>query len=341
AIAAAFPALLPDVSAFIRQVRITVMPAARSWPQGRKDVLEAVYRIIYGGRAALEEALIQNSSDAVPPLTLIEDASGSGPSVVINGVRVHSGDIVLSRGGAPTSALIARGNDFPGNFSHAALVHVDSDSGRAVAVESLIERGAVVSSLEDYLEEKRLRILLLRLRPDHPVVGDDPLAIHRAATDMLHLVRNGGIGYDFSMNWEDPGRFFCSEVPYHAYRSLGIDLWAHRSRISSPGLAEWLGGMGVRHFTTIIPSDIEYDPRLAAVAEWRNPETLRQDRFDNVVIDALLAGAEEGDRLDYPFYRLPLARLIKGWSYLQWKAGVEPLIPEGMTPGAALRVNAL
>ena len=30
-----------------------------------------------------------------------------------------------SAGGAATSALIARGNDFPGNFSHIALVHVD------------------------------------------------------------------------------------------------------------------------------------------------------------------------------------------------------------------------
>lgn len=30
----------------------------------------------------------------------------------------------VARGGAPVSALIARGNDYPGNFSHVALLHV-------------------------------------------------------------------------------------------------------------------------------------------------------------------------------------------------------------------------
>ena len=63
------------------------------------------------------------------------------PSAEILGVIVHSGDILISRGGAPTSALIARGNDYPGNFSHVALVHIDEKTNSISIIESHIERG--------------------------------------------------------------------------------------------------------------------------------------------------------------------------------------------------------
>ena len=339
--AAAHTPLLPRTQAFIKKVRITVMRAAVSWPVDDSAVHEAIYRVIYGGRTAIEEALAQTQSASLPSVVHLENIPSETPSVLIEGVTVHSGDIILSRGGAPTSALIARGNDFPGNFSHAALVHVDPETETPTVIESLIEKGVVLTTLDEFFEDKKLRILLLRVRPDHPAITDDPLAPHRAASDMLSRARQRAIPYDFAMNWNDDGAFFCSEVPYHAYRTLGIDLWAYKSTMSSPGLVAWLGSMGVRHFTTLVPSDLEYDPRLAVVAEWRNPEMLRQDRFDNVAMDALLEGAERGNRLGYPWYQLPLARTIKAWSILQEAVGVKPVIPNGITAPIALMVDAL
>jgi hypothetical protein len=176
-----------------------------------------------GGRAALEEALVQAGSDALPALTLIEDVPAATPSVEIEGVRVHSGDLMLSRGGAPTSALIARGSDFPGNFSHVAMVHVAED-GKATVIESLIETGANLSTAESYLEDKKHRILLLRVRPDHPAVVQDPLAPHKAATSVLERVRDADVPYDFAMDWNDPAKFFCSE-----WRTTHIDRWVSTS----------------------------------------------------------------------------------------------------------------
>jgi hypothetical protein len=304
-------------------------------------VHESIYRVVYGGRTAIEEALVQNLAPTLPAVLSLEDVPSSTPYTVVRGIRVHSGDIVLSRGGAPTSALIARGNDFPGNFSHAALVHVDSETRVPTVIESLIEKGAVLTTLEDYLNYKSHRLLLLRLRSEDPVLKRDPLAPHRAASTMLSRVRQNHIPYDFAMDWEDPTGFFCSEVPYHAYRSAGIELWVYQSRISTPGLVHWLSSMGVRHFTTIVPSDLEYDPRLATVAEWRNIETLRQDRFDDVTLDALIEAAEQGDRLGYAWYKLPVAKLFKTWSMLQMFLGFEPIIPEGMSASTALRVDSL
>ncbi len=346
ALAAAHGELLPALAGFVREARLAVGEAARRWPAGNAGARHALHRVVVGGRAALEEALAQHPAGALPALSLFETASSGAPSATpapsttIHGVRVQSGDVVLSRGGAPTSALIARGNDFPGNFSHAALVHVAED-GTASVVESLIERGAVVSTLEEYLGDPKLRILLLRLRPDHPALAASPDLPHRAASALLARVRTAHVPYDFPMDWRDPGALFCSEVPYLAYRGAGVDLWPRPSTISAPGLSAWLAGMGVRHFATLVPSDLEVDPSLVPVAEWRNPEGLRQDRLDNAVLDALLEAAEEGARLGYPWWELPAARAAVGWSVLVAALGAHPPVPEGMSAGAALRVRAL
>ncbi len=339
--AAAHPELLDEVARFLARSRIAVMRAAREWSVHQDDARAAVYRAIYGGRTALEEALVQAGTDRLPSLVLLEDIPSSTPSIEVAGVRIHSGDMVLSRGGAPTSALIARGNDFPGNFSHVALVHVDSTTGVATVMESLIERGAVLTTPERYLEDKKHRILVLRLRADHPTLQHDPLAPHRAASAMLERVRARGARYDFAMDWRDPDRMFCSEVVYHAYQTVGLDLWAVGSTMSAPGVVAWLASLGVRHFSTIIPSDLEYDPRLGAVAEWRNVAGLRDYRRDNALLDALLEGADRGDRLGYPIWSLGAARLVKTWSTAQALVGGQPVIPTGMSAGAALRVQAL
>jgi len=338
--AAAHAALLPRAQDFIHRARLSVMRSARAWPADRPDVHTALYRVISGGRSAVEEALIQTGPTILPALVHLEDVPSATPWTEVAGVRVHSGDILLSRGGAPTSALIARGNDFPGSFSHAALVHVDP-TGEATVIEALIERGAVISTAQEYLEAKKLRILLLRPRPDLPVLELDPLAPHKAAASMLAEVRQRAVRYDFSMDWQDPEKYFCSEVPYHAYREAGLNLWAVQSTMSEPGLVHWLASLGVRHFTTLVPSDLEYDPRLAAVAEWRDVSMLRQHRFDDVTIDVLLEGADQGDRLGYPWYHLPAARLLKAWSGVEALIGRVPTIPRGMSPSVALRVESL
>lgn len=251
--AAADDSLLPGVQEYVSQVRRGLLRAARFWRVNRRGVHEAIYRVIYGGRAAVEEALIQNRSGLLPSVLTIDPVPSSTPGTVVEGVEVHSGDILLSRGGAPTSALIARGNDFPGFFSHAALLYVDPKTKEPTVIEALIERGVVRSTLKEYLQDKKFRILLLRLRPDDLIISQNPQAPHQAASAILQRVQQNMLSYDFAMDWQDRSRFFCSEVPFHAYREVGLDLWAFKSPMSSPGLINWLSGMGVRHFTTLVP----------------------------------------------------------------------------------------
>jgi len=338
ATAAAEPTHLSIMQSTVYDVRRKVLAAAASWRTSEREVHSRIYRVLYGGRAAREEALIQagdSSSSASLPGVFSET-----PSAEVHHVRVHSGDVVLTRGGAPTSALIARGNDFPGNFSHAALIHVD-EAGTASVIESLIEHGLVVSTLEDFLRDKKLRILLLRPRPTLDALAEDPMAPHRAATTWLARARSGDLGYDFAMDWSDDDDVFCSEVVYHAYREVGVELWRYRSTISSRGLVTWLGLLGVRNFVTLVPSDLEYDPQLALVAEWHDPEELRRDRRDNAIVDALLEEADRGATLGYAWYELPAARALKAWSLVVSFFGGTPTIPDGMSGATAARVNGL
>jgi len=337
---AAHPALLARVSDFLVRSRVAVMTVASAWTLDR-PTHEALYRVVFGGRIALDEALAQAGVDALPELLVIEDVPSATPSAVIEGVRIHSGDMLLSRGGAPTSALIARGNDFPNTFSHVALAHVDATTGRATAIESLIEAGSVTTSVEEYLASKKHRIVVLRLRPDHPALAADPLLPHRAAEAVLAQVRAEHLPYDFAMDWHDESAAFCSEIVYHTFRDHGVELWSLKSSMTAAGLVRWLADMGVREFTSLVPSDIEYDPQVRAVVEWRNAPELMEYRLDNAITDALLEEAERGARLGYAWYALPAARVLKGYSSARALLGAEPAIPVGMSAATALRVDAL
>ena len=328
------------LGAFIERTataRRLVKEHSRHWDMNDPFARRTLYRLLYGGRAATEEVLLQMPIDQVPMLIAGSSEPSATPWASILGVRIHSGDILVSRGGAPTSALIARGNDFPGNFSHVALVHVDAKTHLASILESHIERGVTVSTLEEYLRDTKLRVMILRLRSDLPELLADPMLPHRAASLAIEDARRRHIPYDFEMDYREHAKLFCSEVASAPYGELGITLWMGMSTISTPGLRSWLASFGVRNFSTQEPSDLEYDPQLVVVAEWRDPLTLFKDHLDNASIDVMLERAEEGEELGYRWYLLPAARAVKAYSLaVNLFGGIGP-IPEGMNATAALR----
>ena len=329
-------ALVPRFVAAQMEWRAAAKRASIAWDPSERTSRDALYRALYGGRAAVEEVMLQQP-EAIDALVLGAEVPSATPSAVVQGVTLHSGDILVSRGGYPTSALIARGSDHPGNFSHIALVHIDSASRAVSVIEAHIELGVAVTSAEGYLADKKLRVMVLRPRADLPALLADPQLPHKAAQAMLARAQAEHIPYDFAMDYADPTKLFCSEVASQAYRSEGLTLWMGMSTISRPGLRQWLGSFGVEHFETQEPSDLEYDSQLAVVAEWRDPAALFADHVDNAVTDAMLEGADRGDKLGYAWYELPVARVMKGWSWLRERAGGVGPIPEGMSPASALR----
>jgi hypothetical protein len=323
------------------ELRRQVKRQSEHWPMDSQETRERLYRSLYGARAALEEALLQIPRDRFPASVPGDDEPSDAPSARLRDVTIHSGDILVSRGGAATSALIARGNDFPGNFSHVALVHVDEATKQVSVIESHIESGVGVSPIEKYLADTKLRIMVLRLRADLPQLAADPLLPHNAAALAISNALAHHIPYDFTMDYHDASKLFCSEVAAAAYQPFGVTLWMGISHLSSPGVTSWLAALGARHFETQEPSDLEYDPQLRVVAEWRDPGTLFKDHADNAVIDVMLEAAEHGEKLSYNPWRLPTVRLAKAYSVvLNWFGKIGP-VPEGMSAATALRVQRL
>jgi hypothetical protein len=335
---AACPERMKEYSHLAGRIRTAVKKQSWRWPMNDAAARVTLYRLLYGSRAAVEEVMLQMPEQAMAAqlLTGVDEPSQT-PWASMLGVNVHSGDILLSRGGAATSALIARGNDFAGNFSHVALLYVDPKTHLIRVIESHIERGVAVSTLDEYLQDVKLRVMVLRLRADLPALQANPWLPHLAAEYALHSAQSRHIPYDFAMNFADSSKWFCSEVASAAYRSKGVTLWMGLSHISSAGLRRWLAQFGVRHFSTQEPSDLEYDPQLQVVAEWRDLEALRKDHFDNAVTEALLDAANEGAPLQYRWYMLPLARLARAYSMILNRFGRIGPMPEGMHAAAGLR----
>lgn len=334
---AACPERRQDYIDQVTKTRSLLKRQSEHWDMNDRAARDRLYRLIYGGRAALEEVMLQAPAGSYPALILADQVPSLTPSYIFRDLKLHSGDILVSRGGAPTSALIARGNDYPGNFSHVALLYVDEKTGEPAIIESHIERGVIISSLEEYIKDKKLRVMVLRLRPDLPQMKANPMLPHKASTRAYEDVKARHIPYDFEMDYKDPSKQFCSEVASSAYRLFGVELWKGTTHMSSPGVMKWLSYFGVTHFETQAPADLEYDPQLSIVAEWRDPETLWQDHVDNAVVEAMLEGADEGDLIPYSWWMLAPARLVKAYSVVLNLLGKVGPIPEGMEVTAALR----
>jgi len=337
---AACPAQAEAFVARVRRLRHVVKDISTHWEMSERASRDTLYELLYGSRAAVEEVLLAVPEGTLPAIQMGTNESSAAPSAEVHGVEIHSGDLLLSRGGAPTSAMIARGNDYPGNFSHVALAHV-SEEGVVSVIESHIERGVVVSTLEEYLGDEKLRLMVLRMRADSPALLQDPLLPAHAADDALHAAQTTHIPYDFQMDYEDHGQQFCSEVASAAYEGRDVRLWQGLTSTSAPGVARWLRSFGVTHYVTHGPSDLEYDPQLRVVAEWRSADNLLKDHVDDAILDVLLERAEGGEAVGYDRRRLPAARLAKAWSALLVLFGRVGPVPEGMSATVALRVESL
>jgi hypothetical protein len=216
---------------------------------------------------------------------------------------------------------------------------VDEATSAVSVVEAHIERGVAISTVDEYVNDPKRRVMLLRLRSDAPVLAKDPKSVHRAATGARDEALARHLPYDFAMDHRDHSRIFCSEVASAAYERVGVTLWMGLSTLSSPGVRSWLSALGVRQSQTQEPSDLEYDPQLRVVAEWRDPRGLREDHLDNAVTEAMLEDAERGTSMDHRALLLPVARGLKAYSWTLNAFGALGPIPEGMSATVALRLQ--
>jgi hypothetical protein len=201
--------------------------------------------------------------------------------------ELRSGDLLLSRGDAFTSAAIARVGDIEGQFSHLAMIYIDEKTHKKYTIEAHIEIGVVAAPFENYLADYKVRSTLFRFR-------GDPAIAHQAAKYMFEKARQAtaagaNIPYDFKFNPQDESEVFCAEVAAMGYRHATrgkIELPAYESRITAR-YREFLNEIGMTMDRTFAPMDLEVDPHFDLVAEWRDLSRTHQSHRKDEVLTAI------------------------------------------------------
>ncbi len=213
------------------------------------------------------------------------------------------GDVILSRGNAYSSAAIARIGDDDMQFSHLSLVHQDSKDGSLYTTEAHIEVGNLIAPIQVHIDQGNARTVVFRMK--------DEILARLAGKKMFdhvegHRVRTGeNIPYDFSMDYSDPNKIFCSEVIYMGYEMAAKELKSSSPNVPmyktkfNPGLLPFLTAIGldlnkenIKNFDTFGPGDIQFDPRFEVVAEWRNPNKMKDSRFKDAILTKLFQWME-------------------------------------------------
>ncbi len=212
---------------------------------------------------------------------------------------LKSGDVILSRGNAFSSAAIARIgiNDY--QFSHLAFVYQETAASELMTTEAFIEIGSVTAPLIDHINSKNSRSVVYRYQ--------DPQIAHEASKTMYDRVEASlqnkkGIEYDFDMDFKDNTKLYCAEIISSGFKNMlpDEDYFPMFKSKFSPGILPFLNTMGIEvtkesigELEIFAPGDIQFDPRFELVAEWRNPRKMEEGRLKDFILTALFQRMEK------------------------------------------------
>lgn len=221
---------------------------------------------------------------------------------------LKSGDVILSRGNAFSSAAIARigSNDY--QFSHLSFVYKEPESQETYTTEAHIEIGSVTAPVIEHVNSKNAREVVFRYQ--------DADVAHRASKYMYDRVlakqkTKKTIEYDFTMNYRDDERLFCSEIISSAFKNIlpDADYFPTFKSTFTPGMIPFLNTIGVPatkenlgKLDVFSPGDIQFDPRFELVAEWRNPKKMEENRLKDFILTKIFERMEaESYKIDPTF----------------------------------------
>lgn len=198
-----------------------------------------------------------------------------------------SGDILMSRGNSFVSAAIARSGEALGQFSHLSLVYIEEKTGKIYTIESHIAAGVLIRPIEDHILQGNARESIYRYH-------DQQLA-HAAAKAMYEMAKKfkepNNIPYDFERDMNEPSAFDCSEVVREGFKraSHGKILFPMYITRLPKDLMPFINSLGIKTDLSFSPEDMDVDPRVELVAEWRDLNKVEDVRIKNQIADSMFA----------------------------------------------------
>ena len=257
------------------------------WGEGTltPECMRSVRRADLAGRYLVDYVVAALPPDARPPDWIAAQGSAfQGPG------DLRSGDLLVTRANAVSSAGIAHMGRIDSQFSHNVLVYVD-DQGRSWAVMAYLEYGALVQPMAEFLAHGVSRVVVMR----HP---DAELASQAAAAAYERVVDGPPIDYDADFDHVDHAKLFCSEVPDWAFGELlgrddDVPIALALTTFDREHNAGMFDAMGISTDITSAPADVLYDPRFAVVAEYRDPAELVRMRHHDAVVESVMSWMEQ------------------------------------------------
>jgi len=215
-------------------------------------------------------------------------------------IILKSGDLLLSRGNAYSSATIARIAKTDTQFSHVAMYYLDEKTCKPYVIQAHIEIGVVVDPFSEYFRDGKARSSVFRFQ-------DEALA-KKAAERLFQLVKSrmdsgNNIQYNFSMEQDHYDRLFCSQLVRYGFKlasdgQVEVPFFDSDFEMKNP---EILNRLGVTARRSFVPADIEVDPRFIHLAEWTDYETVHQAWTYDAMLTEMFRWMEEyGYHLDTP-----------------------------------------
>ena len=271
---------------------------------------------------------------------------------------LKTGDIIMTRGTTFASAIIGRIPSVDFQFSHLGFVLVEDgtllgeeNKGKLFIVESEPE-GMLISPLDTYMGRDLGRFAIFRMRniKNNAQSTDAAVLAKEAVRQMVTIIKSKKIVYNFLMdisvppNPADAKQLFCSQlvqagllyaetqsgmkmeelgpVRPDKISNFNFPLVFSRMDHESNSLIKLLG---ITSYFTFAPGDVEIDPRVELIADWRNFPVVPKMRIHDVIFSKIFQWMEEGG------YGFPENKTLSAVAVFAVQAGGQVgQIPSGM-----------
>ena len=159
---------------------------------------------------------------------------GGGSSFAFPADSMHEGDLVFRRGNGVASHAVV-GADPDGRYSHIGILALD---GGEMKVVHSVPGETVEDGAPDRVKAEGVRSFFARGKASEGALlhftGDSSVA-SRAARLALGVAARG-VEFDHDYDLGDTVRMYCTELVYHVYASVGIDVTGgRRTHLNLPG----------------------------------------------------------------------------------------------------------
>ncbi len=246
---------------------------------------------------------------------------------------LESGDLLLTRGNAFTSAAIASLGEEDTQFSHLSLVYKDPQK-KIWTIEAHIEVGSIVRPLEAHIKDSNFRTMVLRFE-------DRELAA-RAAKFAFEKVKKasettGNINYDFGFDMDEEENLFCSEIVSWSFShasqgQLQVPLIKNRVQKRK---SSFVNDLEIKIEESFIPADLEIDPRFEIIAEWRDANRVNDSHEKDAILQAMYQWVD-----DYGYKMINgSSRKSKFYKHIVWYMRRIPLLKNSVKEKLPLNMS--